>query len=36
VAARKHGRARALIARRWLAPVAIATRAGDRLAGWLA
>jgi hypothetical protein len=35
VAARKHGRARALIARLLLAPLAIATRAGDRLAGWL-
>jgi ketosteroid isomerase-like protein len=34
--ARKHGPARALIARVLLAPLALATRAGDRLARWLA
>jgi hypothetical protein len=36
LAASKHGRLRALAARLLLAPLALATRAGDRLSGWLA
>jgi hypothetical protein len=35
LAARRHGRARELLARALLAPLAAATRAGDRLARWL-
>jgi len=34
--ARKHGRSRAVLARLLLAPIGVATRAGDRLVTWFA